>query len=84
MFSLQFNARSYKALKKYPQHTSKRLLEKIKKLTTEPIPHDAKRIINEKGKMFRVRVGLYRILYVINYEKKEIYIANIDTRARVY
>lgn len=38
----------------------------------------------EGEKVFRVRVGDYRILYTVNYEKKRVLIVNLDKRSRAY
>ena len=37
-----------------------------------------------KEKLFRVRVGDYRILYEIDYTTKKLGIVKIDNRGRVY
>ena len=84
MFSIKFNSKSTKTLHNLPENISLRMLSKIRNLVSDPIPHDAKKIINVKGKMFRIRIGDYRVLYVLNYEDKEIYISNIDKRERIY
>ncbi len=75
MYNIKFNSRCYKELKRLPKITSSRILKKISGLKNEAVPHDAKRIVSVKGKMFRIRVGDYRVLYVINYENNEIYIS---------
>jgi len=58
-------------------------LEKIKKLRTEPVPHNAVSVIGEE-KTFRIRIGDYRVLYEVKWDKNEILIAVIDKRSRVY
>ncbi len=84
MFSIKFNTRSHKTLQKYPRNISKRILKKISDLRTNPVPNYVKKIINVRSKMYRIRVGDYRVLYIVNYENKEIYISNIDKRSRIY
>jgi mRNA interferase RelE/StbE len=84
MFDIKFNSRCQKILKKYHKEVRTRILNKIILLRNEPVPSDAKKIINVKGKMFRIRIGDYRVLYVINFKDKEIYISNIDKRERIY
>ena len=56
----------------------------LKKLAEDPIPHNSKRIIGEKEKVFRIRVGKFRVLYRIDYENYHIVLINIDYRDRVY
>jgi len=58
--------------------------KEIKKLSVDPFPSDAKRVVGRKEKVFRVRVGDYRILYVVFYGEKEILISDIEKRGGVY
>lgn len=37
----------------------------IEKLALDPFPQDIKRVVNQKEKVFRVRVGDYRIQYMV-------------------
>jgi mRNA interferase RelE/StbE len=53
-------------------------------LVEDPFPQDAKRITGQKEKVFRVRVGDYRILYVVFLDKNAILVVNIGKRANVY
>ncbi len=53
----------------------------------DPFPRDVKRVENqwfENEKVFRIRVGDYRVLYTVNYTKNRILIFSIDKRSRVY
>jgi len=61
----------------------KLMFEKIKNLKTEPVPHKAVRIVGEE-RTFRIRVGDYRVLYEVLWDKNEILIAVIDKRPRAY
>ena len=58
--------------------------ERIEKLKEEPFPQDVKRVVGKKDKIFRVRVGDYRIQYSVIYEKNLIFISDIDKRGRAY
>ena len=49
----------------------------------DPVPHDAKKCVGDVAD-FRVRVGDYRILYDIFWEKQVIIIVKIDKRSKVY
>ncbi len=59
-------------------------MQRIKKLAAEPFPSDSKRVLGRDEKVFRVRVGSYRVLYIVYYEKNEILISDIDKRDSVY
>ena len=60
------------------------MMEKIKSLSLDPFPQDMKRIVGRKEKIFRIRVGNYRILYAVFHETKTVLIADIDKRSRIY
>jgi len=49
-----------------------------------PYPKDRKRVGGRKEKVFRVRVGGYRILYVVFNERNSLLISDIDKRETVY
>ncbi|KAF5410404.1 MAG: hypothetical protein C5S43_04800 [Candidatus Methanocomedens sp.] len=57
---------------------------KIEKLKHDPISHDSKIVEGYSEKLFRVRVGDYRILYEVDYNGNLIGIIKIDKRSRVY
>jgi mRNA interferase RelE/StbE len=83
MFSLDFSNQSRKFLKKSDKELRDRILKKIKDLRTEPVPHNAVRVVGEE-RTFRIRVGDYRVLYEVRWDKEEILIAVIDKISRVY
>lgn len=84
MLEVKFSSKARKFLKKIDSITWSRLIEKIENLSKETFPSDAKRVIGRKDKVFRVRVGSYRILYVVFFEKNLLFIDNIDKRPKVY
>ncbi len=61
-----------------------RLMERIRTLAVNPFPQDMKRVAGRKEKVFRVRVGDYRIQYIVFYEQSAILIADVDKRSRAY
>jgi mRNA interferase RelE/StbE len=84
MFDIFLDIPAQKFLKKLEITSSQRIIEVIRKLTEDPIPHDSKRIIGEKEKVFRIRVGKFRVLYRVDYENYRVVVINIDYRDRVY
>ena len=84
MFSVEFGTDAKKFLKKADKEISKRIVEKIEKLKIEPFPSDVKRIVGKKEKIFRVRVGSYRIQYSVFYDKNTIFVSDIDKREKAY
>lgn len=61
-----------------------RILKRIEKLKHDPVLHDSKIVEGYREKLFRVRVGDYRILYEVDYNDNLIGIVKIDKRSRVY
>lgn len=84
MFEIEISNSASRFIEKAEKILQERLLAKMEKLQREPFPHDCKRVVGREEKLFRVRVGDYRILYLIDYEKNKILVADIDKRARVY
>jgi mRNA interferase RelE/StbE len=84
MLDIKFSNHAARFLKHCENEIYERLIKKVKNLAENPFPSDAKRLINEKEKVFRVRVGDLRILYVIFNESKTLLISDIDKRSRVY
>ena len=84
MFSIEFSDYAKKFLKKADNQLAKRLIKRIEKLAEDPFPTEVKRIVNKKEKIFRVRVGDYRIQYSVIYDKNMIFVSDIDKRSRAY
>ena len=84
MLVVEFSTTAAKFLKKADSQVLKRILERIERLGADPFPSEVKRVVNAKVKVFRVRVGDYRILYSVLFEKNVLLIVDIDNRERVY
>jgi mRNA interferase RelE/StbE len=84
MLGAAYAPQAHRFLKKTTLPDRRRLLQKIEQLRREPIGHDTKRVEGFKEKLFRVRVGSYRILYEIDHKNPLIGIVKIDKRDRAY
>ena len=84
MLNAEYSNNAKKFLKKSDRELAKRILDRIEELQKDPLPSDKKKVEGRKDKVYRVRVGHYRILYVIFKEKNTLLIADIDKRSRVY
>ena len=84
MFSAEFGSEAKKFLKRADKELSSRIIERIEKLKIEPFPSDVKRVVGKRDKIFRVRVGSYRVQYSVFYDKHVIFISDIDKRERAY
>ena len=81
---IKFSKRAEKFLKNSEKDVRDRIIPKIEELSINPFPQNLKRIKGELGKVFRIRVGDYRILYEVYNKKDLMQIVNIDKRGRVY
>ena len=84
MFSLKLSNSSKKFLKKCESEINQRIIKKIEMLNENPFPSNTMRVVNQKEKVFRVRIGKYRITYVVFFEEKIIFISDIDKRSKIY
>ena len=84
MFTVEFSSQAKKFLKKSSKELAKRLVNKIKELAKDPFPHEVTRVVSKKEKTFRIRVGDYRISYVVFQPKEELLITEIKKRPRAY
>ncbi len=84
MLRIELGNPAKRFLKKCDKNLYERLILKIKLLSNNPFPQDIKRVVGNKEKVFRVRVGDYRIQYVVVYEQNIILIADIDKRSKIY
>ncbi len=83
-FSIEYDNQPKRFLKKYDAHIVKHLITKIEStLPDNPIPHEAKSIVNAPG-VFRIRIGDFRALYRVNHQTQKIVVFKIDKRERVY
>ena len=85
MFDLKFSNKSSKFIKRLDDKIKNRIKEKINSLGVNPFPRDCVRVEQYKDyKVFRIRVGDYRILYSIHKNENLLLIINVDKRGGVY
>lgn len=84
IFEIFLDIESQSFLEKSNLSTDYRTMEIIKKLTMDPVPPGAKRTIESKEELFRLRAGHYRFLYRINFEKNQIIVLKIEQRRGAY
>ena len=84
MFNINYSNQALSFLNKADKALSERIIKKIESLKEKPITSDTKSIHGYKEKLFRARVGDYRIIYEVDYSNNIIGIVKIDKRERVY
>ena len=71
-------------LKKSEKIVTQRILKKIEELMQNPYPQGVRTVEGYQEKIFRVRVGDFRILYEVDNKNNLLGIVKIDKRPRVY
>ena len=84
MMNIELGNPTKRFLSKCHPELYERLVERIRLLATNPFPQDAKRVMGRKEKVFRVRVGDYRIQYVVFHQENVLLISDVDKRSRAY
>jgi len=84
MFDIKYSRQAVKFLKKIDKGLVLRILEKVERLKEIPIEHDSKSVKGYDEKLFRVRVGDYRVLYEVDHKNNIVGIVKIDKREKVY
>lgn len=87
LFGFAYSAPALAYLKTIPVKLRKQIVGKIQALGAEPRPRHCKLVQSMKGgeeKVYRIRSGDYRILYVIRNKPDQIVVLDIDHRKDVY
>jgi mRNA interferase RelE/StbE len=84
MYQLVISKQALKELSKLPTKYSKKIALAIDELIQEPTPHGCKKLKGEKEYLWRIRVGDYRIIYLIEDSIQVIEIRKIGHRKDVY
>jgi mRNA interferase RelE/StbE len=82
-YKIEFMQTAATALASLPRNVQERINVKITALTENPHPRDAK-ILRGKHKLYRIRVGDYRIIYQIEHHRLVILIVKIGHRKNIY
>jgi mRNA interferase RelE/StbE len=84
VYKAEYSNNAKQFLKKVEEEIAKRIIEKIEELQNNAFPPDRKKVQGRKDEIYRVRVGRYRILYVIIKDSNVLLISKIDKRDGVY
>ena len=84
MLDIEYSNKAKGFLKKVESELAKRILDRIEELQKNPVPPDRKKVEGRKEDIYRVRVGAYRILFIIYKDKSLLFISDIDKRSKVY
>lgn len=83
MFALRFSTAALKALRKAPSDVTRRIRERLDELACDPFTAaNVKKLTNHPG--YRLRVGDWRVIYLVQKEAVVIYVVDIAQRKEVY
>ena len=71
----------YKKLKKLPRKVQVKIYRTLKTLENFPFTRLDIKKLKGKEKIFRIRIGRYRILFILS--KNKIYVSDIEVRGKV-
>lgn len=69
--------------KKLDVYMQKRIIRRLRKLATNPRPHDMQKLSGYKG-VYRIRTGDYRILYQIKDKQCIVLVLEVGHRSEIY
>jgi len=83
MYEVDILPRVYKAFRRLPNETLKRIVRRIQSLGEQPRPPGCKKLRGQED-VYRIRVGEYRILYRVRDAERRVIVLNIGHRRDVY
>ena len=81
-YKIEIKKSAAKEIEKLPKTVLNRVLDKIQSLAAEPRPNGCKKLSADEK--YRIRVGVYRILYSIEDDRLVIFIVKVGHRKKVY
>ncbi|MEO5572690.1 MAG: type II toxin-antitoxin system RelE/ParE family toxin [Bacteroidia bacterium] len=72
-----------KQLQSIPTHYREKIIQKVDALSSNPRPHGVEKLTNRDNE-YRIRIGVYRVIYSIFDEKLIVEVVDIDHRKQIY
>jgi mRNA interferase RelE/StbE len=82
-YQIKFKSSAAKEFRKLPSKIKERIREAFNQLTENPLPAGVVKLKGE-DRLFRIRIGNYRIVYEIDDEVKLVLITRVRHRKDVY
>jgi len=79
-YSLKLDKDADKFIDKLPQNIAERIVKKLDEIKENPFRY----LEHYEGKHYKLRVGDYRALIDVDFEKKILFVRIIDKRGRIY
>ena len=82
-YNIKFKPSVHKDLRRLPKAIVSRVVKRIEDLESEPFPHQSVKLSGTE-RLYRIRVGDYRIVYEVDTQVRQITIHYIRHRRQVY
>jgi mRNA interferase RelE/StbE len=82
-YSVDFKPSVHKDFRRLPRSVVERVMKRVEKLKNEPLPHGVEKLEGAE-RLYRIRVGDYRIVYEVDTQAKEIMILYVRHRREAY
>ncbi|MDH4285439.1 MAG: type II toxin-antitoxin system RelE/ParE family toxin [Gallionellaceae bacterium] len=83
MYTLEYSKHSIRALMRMPSNTADTIRAKLQELAQDPLAaRNVKKLTEHPG--YRLRVGDWRILYLLDNGKLIVYVVEIGSRGGIY
>ncbi len=79
-FSIEWDEKVINFLKKLPSGVSERIFSKVESIKENPFHF----LEHYEGKYYKLRIGDYRALIDINFDRKILIVQVVDKRRRIY
>lgn len=84
MYSVKFKASALKELNTLNNKDVKRIMEKITALEKEPRPANCKKLTGSNENLYRIRIGVYRVIYDIDDGIRVVSVRDVGHRKDIY
>ncbi len=83
-YTITFKREAIKELKSIPAKNAHKIGTAITELAVNPRPTGCKKLVGKQDNFWRIRIGDYRVLYVIDEEIRIINIRKVGHRKDIY
>ena len=85
IFNVRLSKKALKKLEKLDEKTKERIKTKLKEFANDPFMHDVKKLVGSgEPPLYRIRVGDYRIIFWIDWERKIVFVERVFHRSEGY
>lgn len=81
-YKIQLSKKLRKDFRKIPKRDVEKILAEIWKLSEQPLPANTKKLKGEE--LYRMRVGIYRVIYTIEDDRLVVMVIKVAHRKDVY